>query len=283
MKRDNICSIYLLTNTINNKVYIGQTWYPLSTRMGKNGCNYKHCLYLYAAILKYGADKFQHEILIQCRDQKSADYLEEHFINQYDSRNHKVGYNLKAGGSVGKHSEETKAKISISIKNKEWSKEALAAKANSGHLWKGKKREPQSPETIKHHSDAMKEWHANNEHPMKGKHHSDEVKQRIGAVHKGKKLSEEHKAKLNTFPKMDSQREQEIIQAYQSELTIADIEEKLTIGRSSIYRVLKRNNISRERDRKIWSGKQHSEETKQKMAESRRKYWDDKRTQETSQ
>ena len=280
MKRNELCSIYLLTNIVNNKIYIGQTWYTLSIRMGKDGCNYKNCIYLYSSIQKYGVDKFQYKILVQCCDQESADYLEEYFINQYDSRNHQIGYNLKTGGSIGKHSEETKTKISEALKNKKWSPEAIANKAKAGHMWKGKKRDPQSKETIQHHSDAMKEWHANNEHPRLGKHLSDEAKLKISIANKGKTLSDEHKIKLLEAHKMSVDREQAILQAYRSGDTIASIEEQFNTGRSSIYRILKRNNIPLERDRKIWSGKQHTEKTKQKMAESRKKYWTDKRDKE---
>lgn len=73
MRSGEICSIYLLTNTVNNKIYVGQTWLPTHIRMGKDGSNYKNSIYLYNAIQKHGADKFQYEILIQCRDQESAD------------------------------------------------------------------------------------------------------------------------------------------------------------------------------------------------------------------
>ena len=51
-------TIYLLTNTINNKVYVGQTWFPFNTRMGKDGKNYKNSIYLYGAIQKYGSSAF---------------------------------------------------------------------------------------------------------------------------------------------------------------------------------------------------------------------------------
>ena len=281
MNHDKICSIYLLTNIVNGKIYIGQTWYPLSIRMGKDGCNYKNCLYLYSAIQKYGSDKFQYEILIQCCKQECADYLEEYFIDQYNSRNHQIGYNIKGGGSIGKHSETTKSKISKTLKNREKSSEALFQISELGRMWKGKKRVPQSEEIIQHHVAAMKEWHDKNEHPMLGKHLSEKSKIKISVSNKGKHtMSDAHKAKVIEATKMSVNIEQAILQAYQKGDTIANIEEQFATCRSSIYRILKRNNISIERDHKIWSGKQHSEETKQKMAEARKKYWATKHNQE---
>ncbi len=116
-KRNSYCMIYLLTNRINNKVYIGQSWYELNIRMGKNGSNYKNSVYLYSAISKYGVENFIYTILEKTFDQIEANRLEEEYIVKYDSRNHIVGYNIKGGGSLGKHSEETKQK---NITSKYW-------------------------------------------------------------------------------------------------------------------------------------------------------------------
>lgn len=283
-KNGEICSIYLLTNIVNGKIYIGQTWLPLHIRMGKEGSNYKNSLYLYGAIQKHGADKFQYEILVQCRDQESADYLEEYFINQYDSRNHQIGYNLKEGGSAGRHSDETRKKISETLKAQAatWSPEELAKRsAPIAGWWTGKERGPQTEEKKQHTIAFMKNWHADNQHPMLGKHHSEESLRKISEASKGHSVSDEHRKAISKAHKMGSEREIAILQSYQDGKTIADIESVFQTGRSSIYRILKRNNISRERDHKNWAGKEHSEETKQKMAEARKRYWDAKKAEKS--
>lgn len=258
---------------------MGQTWLPLHIRMGKEGSNYKNSLYLYGAIQKHGVDKFQYEILVQCRDQESADYLEEYFINQYDSRNHQIGYNLKEGGSAGRHSDETRKKISDSLKAKIWSPQALLGRSIAGKLWKGRKRGPHTNERKVHISEFMKDWHDQNTHPMLGKEHSEETKLKISEASKGRVFSQDSIKKRSEARKMDVGREQSIVQAYQQGKTIESIEEEFGTSRGSIYRILKRNNISRERDHKNWTGKEHSEETKQKMAESRKKYWENKKSE----
>lgn len=281
MKSGNVCTIYLLTNTVNGKIYVGQTWLPLHIRMGKEGSNYKNSLYLFSALQKHGADKFQYEVLAQCRDQESADYLEEHFINRYDSRNPQIGYNLKEGGSAGKHSDETRKKISETLKAQAatWTPEELAKRAAPiAGWWTGKERGPHSEDWKEENSVRTKEWHANNEHPMLGKHHTEESLRKISEASKGHSVSEEHRKAISKAHKMGLEREVAILQAYHDGKTIADIETAFQTGRSSIYRILKRNNIARERDRTNWSGKTHNEETKQKMAEARRKYWENKKS-----
>ena len=102
------CKIYLLTNMINGKIYIGQTWLELWRRMR----SYDNSIYLHSAIIKYGKENFKYEILWICNNQEEADEIEKYYIEKYNSRDNSIGYNLKEGGRGGRHSEETKAKIS---------------------------------------------------------------------------------------------------------------------------------------------------------------------------
>lgn len=248
-----ICTIYLLTNKINNKVYVGQTWLPLKARMGPGGCNYKNSVYLYSAIKKYGSENFIYQSLAYCETQKESDITEVLFISQYDSRNSKIGYNLKEGGSVGKHSTETKAKIGIAIKNKKWSPEALLGRSIAGKLWKGRKRGPQDKDRKQQTAENMKEWHANNTHPMTGKTQSEEAISKMRNATKEQWKQGTHSLesiKQGALARMmDPKRENDILQAYKDGKTIADIESIFNTGRSSIYRILKRNNIARKRNK----------------------------------
>lgn len=103
------CNIYKITNTCNDKVYIGQTWQKLSQRFNEHK---SHCtsIKLKNAMNKYGKDKFQIVFLTLAHTQEMADHWEMHFIERYNSINN--GYNIKSGGSHGKHSPETIAKLS---------------------------------------------------------------------------------------------------------------------------------------------------------------------------
>lgn len=110
--------IYKITNSFNEKVYIGQTWQSLKNRFrihlalnaGKN------CVKLFRAFNKYGRENFQIDLILIAHTQNILDYWECYFIKQYDSI--KGGYNIRNGGSRGKLSEESKRKISKANKGK---------------------------------------------------------------------------------------------------------------------------------------------------------------------
>jgi group I intron endonuclease len=93
--------IYKATNTINNKVYIGQTRCSIDERWKehifcsffKKSSGYNQ--YLHKAIRKYGADAFLVEQVEEC-DNALLDEREIYWIAQYDSTN--KGYNLTLGG-----------------------------------------------------------------------------------------------------------------------------------------------------------------------------------------
>lgn len=109
----NRCIIYIITNTCNDKVYIGQTWRAIIKRLVEHKyLNNKGCLNLHRAMNKYGRDNFSIKELNCAYNQKDADKLEILYILQYNSTNN--GYNICEGGSHGKHSNETKQKIALS-------------------------------------------------------------------------------------------------------------------------------------------------------------------------
>jgi molybdopterin converting factor small subunit len=103
------CIIYILKNTVNSKVYVGQTWQSLKARWN---CRYDCCIYLNNAIEKYGKDKFYYELLAVASDQETANYLEQSYIEEYKSTNSEYGYNILSGGNNSRRSEELKKKVS---------------------------------------------------------------------------------------------------------------------------------------------------------------------------
>lgn len=91
--------IYIITNDINNKVYIGQTIQKLSKRFSGHCCYSKSDrssnMYIKRAIHKYGKDKF-HISLIEEVSVEKLNEREKYWITYYDSYNN--GYNLTLGG-----------------------------------------------------------------------------------------------------------------------------------------------------------------------------------------
>ena len=91
--------IYLITNEINSKVYVGQTIQTLSKRFNGHCCYSKSDrsanMYIKRAIHKYGRDKFHIQLIEECPIDILND-REKYWINFYDSYN--TGYNLTKGG-----------------------------------------------------------------------------------------------------------------------------------------------------------------------------------------
>lgn len=108
--------IYLVTNIINNKCYIGQAkniYIRFNSHHIYDYLNPNNCCYnskFYQALRKYGLDNFEISILELC-EEKELDEKEKMYIEQFDSFQN--GYNSTEGGqSWGSnvHSEEAELK-----------------------------------------------------------------------------------------------------------------------------------------------------------------------------
>jgi group I intron endonuclease len=102
--------VYKVTNLVNNKVYIGQTWRKLEQRISSHLKN-NHCSYFHNALIKYGKDNFKWEIIFISNSQEELDKKEILLIKEHKSQNKKHGYNLRSGGSRGKFNLSSKKKM----------------------------------------------------------------------------------------------------------------------------------------------------------------------------
>lgn len=97
----NICGIYIITNDINNKVYIGQSTNinkRIQEHFWKSTCQ-KDISYnsaLHNAIRKYGKEHFYWTILEEC-EPNLLDERERVYIQKYNSISPN-GYNILSGG-----------------------------------------------------------------------------------------------------------------------------------------------------------------------------------------
>ncbi|MDY4495005.1 MAG: GIY-YIG nuclease family protein [Erysipelotrichaceae bacterium] len=111
---DRSYSVYAHKNKSNEKVYIGITGRKPEERW-LNGHGYKNNIYFNKAIQKYGWDNFEHIVLAEGLTKDEAEQMEIKLILKYNATNQSFGYNIQNGGnSIGKHSEETKVKMSKS-------------------------------------------------------------------------------------------------------------------------------------------------------------------------
>lgn len=110
--------IYKLTNTLNNKIYIGLTTETISERCRKRIAEAKYRdsknSYILNAIRKHGSEVFKVEQIDTAFSLEELQQKEIFYIQQYNSTNRKIGYNLTKGGegNLGlKMSDKTKEKI----------------------------------------------------------------------------------------------------------------------------------------------------------------------------
>lgn len=115
----------------SGKCYIGITCLNPIRRWGRYGQKYWECKKFYHAILKYGWDNFQHEILYTDLSEMEAKNIEIQLIAFY--KNLGISYNISNGGDGCSKptSEETRKKISNKLKGRksyertpEWRKRA---------------------------------------------------------------------------------------------------------------------------------------------------------------
>jgi len=96
--------IYVITNLINGKQYIGQTIQGLDKRKKQHLKDAKALRYdvpLYRAIRKYGIEAFSWEIEDYAFSREELDQKEIFYIEQYGTLCSKHGYNCASGGSNG--------------------------------------------------------------------------------------------------------------------------------------------------------------------------------------
>ncbi len=119
--------IYLLTNQVNGKKYVGQTSGSLDDRWAQHcsEANTRCLTPLHKAIKKYGHDKFTREVVGFAANRELLNALEKFFV-AYIFTKVPRGYNLTDGGDGTDgvvRSDEYKQKMSKSLKGRVFSKE----------------------------------------------------------------------------------------------------------------------------------------------------------------
>jgi group I intron endonuclease len=188
--------IYLTTNTINNKIYVGQT-------TQQNYLNYYGSgIYIKNAINKYGTSAFEKVVLEECNDIEKLNEAEQYWIKILSAQNLDIGYNIANGGSgIGQHSEKTRKKMSDKRRNRKLTEEHIKniSKANKGkklseiHKLKiskshiGIKPDSAARKKMSEMKKGKKNWNFGKKGPMHNKKHSLLSRKKISKSLSGKK------------------------------------------------------------------------------------------------
>jgi len=112
--------IYIILNKVNGKRYIGQTTdkkgYRVNLTKGQLKFNYND--HFNNSFVKYGKNNFSIKIVSSAKSKEALDRREEYYIHKFNTLDREFGYNLRHGGAKGRHSEETKRRMSRARKGK---------------------------------------------------------------------------------------------------------------------------------------------------------------------
>jgi group I intron endonuclease len=107
--------IYMITNQVNGKKYIGQTTKKINLRWNEH-CSSSYCSKLSRAIKKYGKDSFSIAVFDHASSQKELNEKEILYIEKHGTIQH--GYNIRHGGKDGKWNDDSIEKMRLTQKKK---------------------------------------------------------------------------------------------------------------------------------------------------------------------
>lgn len=186
--------IYKITNSVNDKSYIGFSCNePIQGRI-KDHLSGKGNQLIASAILKYGRDAFEYKILEANVFDAFLPDLEMYYIAKFNTVA-PSGYNLTHGGEgFGTPSEIVRRKISVANKGKKREPFSAEHRHKLSEANKGKRLSAQTRRKMSESRRGEKHWNFGN---PKGRRHSAETRRKISEAHKGKPKSTEMRHKLS--------------------------------------------------------------------------------------
>lgn len=189
-ENDKIGYVYLTTNLVNGKQYVGQHLHDVFDK-GYKGSG----TYILNAINKYGWDNFKCEVLQWCSTQTQLNEVEDNCIRLYGTMVPN-GYNLKGGGANGRYSKEAKKNMSNAQKGRVVTEEQ---RTKISKTLKGRKRGSLSEQIRKNMSEAAKKRTKRCPMPKStgGWKHTKEWSAKMSEKRKGHTVENETRKKLS--------------------------------------------------------------------------------------
>lgn len=173
--------IYLLTNKLNSKPYVGMT----------SRQHYGNGILITRAKKKYSPNSFDLDILARTNNKRTADCLERFFISALDCISN--GYNLALGGDGGSiHTPDIREKVSKSLLKMHAERPDVRARVSNS--LKGRVS-PRKGITM------SEEQKAKISASCTGKRHSPEALAKMSASQKGRPKSAESKQRMSASAK----------------------------------------------------------------------------------
>lgn len=168
--------IYLTTNLINGKKYIGQHKGELDDNYFGSG------VLIMKALEKYGKENFSKEILHICNLREDADIWEKYYISKYNAVENEMFYNLHEGGTLA---DGWRSCHRWMQQHPEQAQKIYQKAGERLQQWRFEHPEEFQEKVIAPFIEGSKKWR---------KEHPEEVKQIINKLQEGKnKWQEEHK------------------------------------------------------------------------------------------
>ena len=221
--------IYKVTNSVNGKIYIGQTVYSLKRRKGNHYSSAKRAQHndryrnhFINALLYYNKKDFKWEVIDTAVSKEGLNKKEIYWIKEFNT--FEIGYNSTTGGDSVLLHRRVKDKISKKAK--------LRNMGGERNPFYGKKHTKKTRTAIKR--------------KRKFQEYSEETRLKMSLVRRGEKNSQ--------YKKVD---EKKFTDLFNEGYSQKEISVKLNIGVNKVRRVYKKLNLSKRHPSEWTSGKKH--------------------------
>lgn len=191
--------VYLTHNKVNNRLYIGQHKGKFNDKYFGSG------LIISQAVLKYGIEKFEVNMIECCESKQHLNECEKKWIEYFNAIKDEKFYNIAKGGEGGHtiagYNDEQKARyhtnMSRALKGRKFTNEHRFKISKSLKNAKLNRNGESNSFYGKTHSDETKAKISKTKSLQTGWNHSEETKRKISEAHKGKIVSKETRSKMS--------------------------------------------------------------------------------------